>query len=125
MYLSEDEIFRHFQKGNGDPYFKGYVLPQVRGRGLGSLLSTIIRKALPVVKRTVLPAIKRHVLPQAKRLAIDTSKDVLAGKSFKQSLKRRSEIAGENILASALTGKRRRTKAGKYIRRRKTRDIFT
>ena len=127
--LSEDAIFRHFQKGNGDPYFKGYVLPQVRGRGLGSFLSTIVRKALPVVKRVVMPAVKRHVVPQAKRFAIDTAKDVLSGENVKNSLKRRSRIAGENILGSALGGNRRKRKASsrkvsKYIKRRKTKDIF-
>ena len=116
MYLTQDDIYKHFQHGNGNIYFKGHLLPQVRGRGLGSFFAAIARKALPIAKKFIIPAVKRHVLQQAKKFAIDTSSDVLAGKNVKQAIKRRGKIAGRNILNSALGAKRRR---------KQRRDIFS
>ena len=123
MRLTEDDIFKHFQAGNESPYFKGHVLPQVRGRGLGAIFASLVRKALPIAKKVILPAVKKHVLPQAKKFAIHTTADVLAGKNLKQSLKNRGKVAGKNILASTLGAKRRAKKGRKYITKRK--DIFS
>ena len=110
--ISSKDAYDYFKPQYGGGFFKGS--PHQRGRGLGDVLSNIARVALPIFKR--------HVLPHVGKTLLATAGDVVAGKNFKESVKKRSKKAGKNILRSLID---KPPKNKRLKKRKKTpKDIF-
>ena len=123
VLLSSNDILNHFQRGGGPAIFHGqYVNSKVRGRGLGNILSSISKIALPILKRVV--------VPHAKKALIGTASDVLSGRNLATSLKTRAKDAGKAMIKTAFqpptnrgVGKRKNIKR-RVVGKQKYRDIF-
>ena len=101
-------------------YFRGhpYIPPNQEGQGLGSILSSIARTAIPFLKTGA-----RFVGREALRAGCDVGDDVLSGQTVKQSIRKR--VFGEEPQEGSGVGiKRRRitnqSKAKRSKPRRKT-----
>ena len=84
------------------PYYKGHYIPfQQEGRGLGSILSSIARSALPLVKSGA-----KFLGRQALRAGCDIGDDVLSGHTVRSSIRKR--VLGEDSPQEGSGVKRRR-----------------
>ena len=107
------------------PVFTGYR--GQRGHGLGSLISELFRKAVPMLKRG-LASFGKHAL----KTGLEIANDVAERENFKESAKKRipQGIKGfakmENFIPQSGSGrKRKRSRAKKNKRTKKCRkDIF-
>ena len=125
-------------------YHRGPIIQ--RGKGLGSLLSSLFRKVVPAItsigKSIIKSPVAKNVLSAAKDAAIDAglnlASDVVSGKNLKSSLnenigraritigdslrprqgKKRSTVKRARSTVSKQRGKK------KNIKKRKTQDIF-
>ena len=88
--VSSKQAYDYFKPQYGGGFFRGN--PHQRGRGLGGVLGSIARIALPIFKK--------HVLPHVGKSLVATAGDIVAGKNIKASLKKRGKKAGKNILRS-------------------------
>src|SRR5277367_1051528 len=84
------------------PYYKGHFIPiSQEGRGLGSILSSIARSALPLVRSGA-----KFLGRQALRTGCGIGDDVLSGHSVKSSIRKR--VLGEEPLPQEGSGVKRR-----------------
>ena len=115
------------QSGSGMPVFVGGR--GQRGHGLGSMLSGFFRSAFPMIKRG-LAAFGKHAL----KTGLNIANDVVAGDTFKDSIKRRAPegikrfATSENFINQSGSGLRRITRKRKNkkknTKKRKLNDIF-
>ena len=123
--LTSKDIIHHYQSGNG--VFQGIYHPRIRGRGLGGILASISRLALPVLKKVIMPSAGRAVM--------NVASDIISGQNVRTALKRRAGEAGKGIINAAIgqvtnpTAKKAKRLAKRPSqlnrRKRKYRDIFT
>ena len=93
-----------------------------KGHGLGGIFRTIARIAMPLLRRTAIPFLKRagkSALKTVGRQVIRSGKslvgDVVQGKPFKESVKRRTKQGVEKAVVSILKGGKRKQKGGGMI----------
>ena len=99
------------------PYYKGHFIPiQQEGRGLGSILSSIARSALPLVRTGA-----KFLGRQALRAGCDIGDDVLSGHTVKSSIRKR--VFGEESPQEGSGIKRRRRTIRKRAPRRRRRPV--
>ena len=98
------------------------------GRGFGALASFVGRNVLPFLKRVLLPKagriIKKHVLPAVGRSVRDGVGDMLQGKNFKATAKKRALEAGERVFENLTRNGKRGNRNKRRKKRATTRDIF-
>jgi len=100
------------QSGNGLPVIMGYS--GQRGHGLGSLLSGLFRRAMPLLKGG-LATFGKHAL----KTGLEIANDVVEGDTLKASAKRRvpegiKQFArAENFIGQTGSGRKRSRKRGK------------
>ena len=122
------ETYYLTQSGNGLPVFQGSI--GQRGHGLGSMLSGLFRRALPMIK-SGLASLGKHAL----KTGLEIANDVADGSTFKDSAKARvlpgiKRFAQSDIFSNQSgSGKRRRKRGSrKRVSNRKVkrikRDIF-
>ena len=87
------EIYYRNQLGHGLPVFRGGM----RGRGLGSILSGLLRTAVPLLKQG-----GKALLKEGLRGGVSLAQDVLEGKSVKSAVKQRAKNAGKRLLNQAI-----------------------
>jgi|SRR5277367_3237244 len=98
------------------PYYKGHFIPiQQEGRGLGSILSSIARSALPLVRTGA-----KFLGRQALRAGCDIGDDVLSGHTVKSSIRKR--VFGEESPQEG-SGIKRRRRTRKHAPRRRRRPV--
>ena len=115
------------QQGRGNPYYQGSR--GQRGHGIGSVLGSLFRSALPMIKSGLASFGK-----QALRTGMDIVGDMVDGQRFseaadrriRQGIKQLVRPEGEtNQTGNGRRRKYRRQKKKKSVkRRRKTTDIF-
>lgn len=119
------------QIGKGLPYYKGTVLQ--RGHGIGGFFAKLFRSAMPFLISGA-----KTVGKEALRAGTMVANDVLAGESFKTSLKTRAKQTGKKLARKAVEKaddmigrgnfKRKRKPAKRFIsskaRKVQGRDIF-
>ena len=115
--LNSKEAYNHFRPQSGGGFFRGNL--RQRGRGIGGILSSIARTALPIFKK--------HILPQVGKTLLATASDIASGKNIKQSVKKRTKKAGKQILRNLInkppTKKRLTKRRPKY--KKTPKDIFS
>ncbi|PVD26835.1 hypothetical protein C0Q70_11982 [Pomacea canaliculata] len=95
----------------------------MRGRGLGSLLSSVGRMILPLVKRG-----GKALLKEGLHTGVQIAQDVMSGQNFKTAMQERGKEAGKRLFnqaVSAISGSgappgepaRKRIKPTSYRRR--------
>lgn len=76
------------------------------GQGIGSFLSSLASKILPLAKRLIQSSVGRSVIKTTKKAAVDTglklAEDVIAGRKVKDSLKESLSISKDKIISSAI-----------------------
>ena len=82
-----------------------------RGHGLMSILGQIGRKALPFIKE--------YFLPSAKELGKNVLSDVIAGKSFKSSLKTRGKQSLKDVGQRIVKGSSSKRRMASLLKRKK------
>ena len=85
--------------------------PNTRGHGLMSILGQIGRKALPFIKE--------FFLPSAKELGKNVLSDVIAGKSFKSSLKTRGKQSLKDVGRRIVKGSSSKRRLASILKRKK------
>lgn len=116
---NQSHITAHYQNQAGSgfspsPYFRG---GRQAGSGIGSIFRSIGRVVLPLVSKGA-KAIGR----QALSTGIQIAKDVVGGKSLKESAIRRGKQAGKSLIKQATSRKRKApVSTTTNIKRRKTR----
>lgn len=86
-------------------------LRNTRGHGLMSILGQIGRKALPFIKE--------YFLPSAKELGKNVLSDVIAGKSFKSSLKTRGKQSLKDVGRRIVKGTSSKRRVASILKRKK------
>ena len=86
-------------------------LRNTRGHGLMSILGQIGRKALPFIKE--------YFLPSAKELGKNVLSDVIAGKSFKSSLKTRGKQSLKDVGRRIVKGTSSKRRLASILKRKK------
>merc|ERR1712082_464033 len=86
-------------------------LRNMRGHGLMSILGQIGRKALPFIKE--------YFLPSAKELGKNVLSDVIAGKSFKSSLKTRGKESLKDVGRRIVKGTSSKRRIASLLKRKK------
>lgn len=126
-------MYEHYyvnQAGGGLPSVYSGVGTQ-RGHGLGSIIGSLFRGAMPILK-----TVGKKVGQQILKKGLDVAGDVVSGSNVKESLKRRAKEGTLSLLQSGGVNKRRRTSrpsttsrktfgGGRRKTRVITRDIFT
>ena len=98
----------YVQSGKGGfPVFRGSRMQ--RGYGIGSVLSGMLRAAVPFLRRGA-----QALGKQALRTGLDVGRDVLSGRKFKDSARQRTMQTMKNVVENA----GRRTNGGTARRRR-------
>ena len=92
-------------------YYRG--IRYQRGRGLGSLFSSLFRQAMPIVKRGI-----RYLGKQALQGSLDTARDVMEGTDFKTAARRNLRSRGNNILDTSYKYAKNRM-SGRGIKRKR------
>ena len=115
--------FYRSQVGNGLSVYKGRVNTQ-HGRGIGSFLSGMLKKAAPVLKKAA-TRVGKELLSTGAQVA----SDALSGKNVGASLKRRFKESGTNLLREAIGGASAMAapppiKKRKKAKKRAKRDLF-
>ena len=87
------ELYYRNQIGHGLPVFRGGM----RGHGLGSVLSGLLRSAVPLLKKG-----GRALLKEGLRSGVSVVEDVLAGKNVKTSAKQHVKSSGKRLLNQAI-----------------------
>ena len=87
-----------------------------RGHGLMSILGQIGRKALPFIKE--------FFLPSAKELGKNVLSDVIAGKSFKSSLKTRGKQSLKDVGRRIVKGSSSKRRIASILKRKKRLGII-
>ena len=82
------EDYYQKQVGRGLPVFIGGT--SMRGRGLGSLLSGLVRSAVPLLKSG-----GKALLKEGAKTGTQLAQDVLSGQNLKSAAKRRAQEAGK------------------------------
>lgn len=90
--------FYRSQVGNGLSVYRGKV-NTMQGRGIGSFLSGLLKKAAPVLKSAA-----KHAGKQLLTTGAQVASDVVSGQNVGASLKRRFEDTGKGLLQDALGG---------------------
>lgn len=86
--------------------------PYQKGHGLGGIFRSIFRIAAPIIKNVGKSALK-SVGRQAFRSGRDLAADLIQGKSFKESVKRRGkEGLKKSVLSILRPGKRKQIESG-------------
>ena len=125
------------QSGGSIPVFSGAKYQ--RGHGIGSILSGVMKMALPVLKKGALTLGKTTL-----STGMNIARDKLAGKSLQQSFQDNLKIAGSDLVSRAMNSfsqprkrqapprrgssyKRKRPKTPKSNRRqtKSSKDIFS
>lgn len=83
------------QSGGSIPIFSGAKYQ--RGHGIGSILSGVLKMALPVLKKGALSLGKT-----ALNTGMNIARDKLSGKSLQQSFKDNMKTAGTDLLSKAM-----------------------
>ena len=91
-----------------------------KGHGLGNILGSLFRAALPVLKKTAV-GVGKDLLRTTVRQGGKLVKDVARGNSFKQSLKKRTIEGGEHLINKRI--KARKTQRRPVRRIRRTRSL--
>ena len=102
-------------QGQGDIHIFRRRRPNTRGHGLMSVLGQIGRKALPFIKE--------FFLPSAKELGKNVLSDVIAGKSFKSSLKTRGKQSLKDVGRRIVKGTSSKRRLASKLKRKKRLDI--
>lgn len=109
------------QVGNGLPVFVGGG-QSMYGNGLGSVLSGLLRSAVPLLKQG-----GRALLREGGKTGLSVARDVLSGQSLKSSVKKRSQQAGKRLFQEAVGSfvggegsSKKRTKPSTNLRRGQT-----
>ena len=87
------EQYYRSQIGNGLPIYVGGI----RGGGLGSVLGGLFRSVAPLIKQGGQTLLKEGV-----STGLNIANDVLAGRNFKQAVKKRTGNAGKRMLKRAI-----------------------
>lgn len=82
------------QMGHGMPVFTGARLQ--RGHGLGNVLSSVLRMAMPLVSGAMTLA------RQGLKTALKVAGDVMRGRKPRQAVKQRAKQAGQQLLSTGL-----------------------
>ena len=112
------------QIGHGQIYYKGRRYQ--KGHGLGNVLGTLFRSALPFLKKTGKDVLKSGVTVGSHALT-----DIVSGAPVKQSIKRRFIHEGRELVNKRLKpNKTHKHKKKRIIRRRivagnRSKDIFS
>ena len=83
------------QSGGSIPVFSGAKYQ--RGHGIGSILSGVMKMALPVLKKGALTLGKTTL-----STGMNIARDKLAGKSLQQSFQDNLKIAGSDLVSRAM-----------------------
>ena len=120
-----DEYYK-MQAGNGIGVYSGRrVMPNMRGNGLGSIFSSLLKSAAPMLKRGAISLGKR-----ALSVGGNVARDVIDGQSFAASAKKRGLAELNDLGGDVLNAvrpdrmKRRKTRGGKKRRGVGKRGIF-
>ena len=81
------------QVGHGLPVYVGGM----KGRGLGSVLSGLLRTAVPLLKKG-----RKALLKEGVRSGLGVAQDILSGKNIKSALKGRAKGGGKRLLNKAI-----------------------
>ena len=81
------------QVGHGLPVYVGGM----KGRGLGSVLSGLLRTAVPLLKKG-----GKALLKEGVRSGLGVAQDILSGKNIKSALKGRAKGGGKRLLNKAI-----------------------
>lgn len=95
------------QIGGGLPVFTGY---RQRGAGLGSIFG--------LIGKYILPVFRQHILPHAKSAILNTVKDVVEGKTLKDSMLDQGGALIQNV-GKSITTKRSEPQTGSGLSVRK------
>lgn len=115
-----EEYYSSQQKGRGMPVYAG-VLRQ-RGHGIGNVLASLFRRALPFLQRGAAAIL---------RTGAQVFDDVREGKQVKESLKQRVPETIKDIGASILSQsgrglRKRKIRKRRLVKKKKSkRDIFS
>lgn len=117
------------QTGRGLPVFQGARVQ--KGHGLGNVLGSLFRSAMPLLKKGV-----KSLGKEALRTGVEIAGDVLDGRSIRESARNRGVAAGKrvakravsSVVGSAGVKKRKRATSSGRIKRagtvKRSRDIF-
>jgi len=99
-----------------------------RGAGLGAIFGSIAKHLIPFAKNILWPAAQQYLMPRAQEAAKDIAKDILSGRSVRESIKERGSNAlksiGANIFRQSGSGRpRKRKRAQKLVSTQKKRKI--
>ena len=89
------EDYYQKQVGHGLPVFIGGT--SLRGRGLGSLLSGLVRSAVPLLKSG-----GKVLLKEGAKTGMQLAQDVLSGQNLKSATKQRAQEAGKRLFHQAV-----------------------
>ena len=104
----------YIQKGGGDfPVFRGSRYQ--RGYGIGSLLSSVLRTAIPLVKKA-----GKVIGKQALKTSLDIGQDLMDGKNFRQSAKQRGLQSARNLTQKTIN---RLSNGSQTIKRKKRKTV--
>ena len=88
------------QSGSGLPVYVGNRY--IRGSGLGSIFSGLLRSAVPLLK-----AGGKHLLKEGAKAGLQVVGDVMEGRNIKDSLKTRAKATGKQLFQQAVGGVKR------------------
>lgn len=90
------EVYYLNQAGGGGslPYFQG--IRYARGHGLGGVLGSLFRAAVPVLKKS-----GKALLKEGLQTGVNVIGDVLEGQNIKSAMKRRAKDSGQRLLHQA------------------------
>src|SRR6267154_1218975 len=128
MYIYEqtpvEDYLRYYknQAGLGQPHpgistFRGPVYQ--RGNGLGSIFSSLWRAITPLFKNEGVRSALRTAGTSALTTGLNVGSDILEGRNFSQSLKRRAGATGADLLNSAAEELRQISGRGRIHRKRR------
>lgn len=120
-----EDYFRYYknQAGFGQPHpgistFRGARYQ--RGNGLGSIFSSLVRAITPLFKSSIVRNAGRKLGTAALSSGLNLGSDLLEGKNFGQSLKRRAAETGADLFESAAGDLRSYTGSGRKRRKKST-----
>ena len=78
-----------------------YFIADRRGRGVGGILSGLLRSFTPVIK-SALPKAGKYLAREGLQLGSDIIKDIVKKRPVKQSIKRRAQATSKRIAKKTL-----------------------
>lgn len=118
------------QAGRGFPVYAGR--PYQRGHGLGSIIGSLFKSAVPMLKRGA-----KALGKEALKTGLGIASDALEGQNVKQAAQTRAKRAGRNLLQQSVqqlsppgertikrAPRKKKTRRSKTVKQRGPQDIF-